>query len=167
MRIFIDKLTGDEVGSDAFKKVEINEFLFKLEGALITVGGDDDFDIGANPSAEDGGDAGVDASDKVQVVNVVHSCELQETSFDKKSLQVYFKDFFKKMAEHVPADKMDGFKAAATAFAKEVLGNLKDWQFFTGKNMDPDGLTLFLNYDKETDAPYLVYFTHAIKEEKV
>lgn len=41
-------------------------------------------DIGANPSAEDGGGDDVDENSQT-VIDVVHSFRLNETQFDKKS----------------------------------------------------------------------------------
>jgi hypothetical protein len=46
-------------------------------------------DVGANPSAEEGEEATDDAAQ--QVIDVVHSFRLNETSFDKKSYLTHLK----------------------------------------------------------------------------
>ena len=56
---------------------------------MITVT-EGDVDIGANPSAEDGGDEGAESSSQT-VNNVVYSFRLTETSFDKKSYLSHLK----------------------------------------------------------------------------
>ncbi len=58
-----------------------------------------DVDIGANPSAEEGGE---ELEDGVTTVNnVVYSFRLQETSFDKKGYMVYIKGYMKKLKAYL------------------------------------------------------------------
>lgn len=38
------------------------------------------------------------------------------------------------------AEEVKEFETKAGAFAKKVLGNFKDWEFYTGESMDPDAM---------------------------
>lgn len=37
-------------------------------------------------------------------------------------------------------ERVAAFEKGAAAFAKKVLSNINDWQFFTGESMNPDGM---------------------------
>ena len=32
------------------------------------------------------------------------------------------------------------FETKAQTFAKKIIGNFKDWEFYTGESMNPDGM---------------------------
>jgi hypothetical protein len=132
---------------------------------------------GANPSTEEA-DEGVE--DGVETVNnVVYSMRLQSTQFDKKSYLTYLKGYMKKVkTELEERSKADGateeekarpekFTAAAQNYAKKIVANFKDWEFYTGESMDPDGMVVLLNYREDGTTPYLVYFKDGLKIEKV
>lgn len=108
------------------------------EGAL-------NVDTGANASAEGGDDDAVDDA-AVQVNNIVSSFRLQSTSFDKKGYLAYLKGYMKavktKLQEKgADADKITAFEKGAQAYVKEkLLPNFKDFEFYTGESMDPDGM---------------------------
>jgi hypothetical protein len=38
------------------------------------------------------------------------------------------------------AEEIKEFETGAQAFAKKILGNFKDWEFYTGESMDPDAM---------------------------
>lgn len=61
---------------------EIDGVAYEADCKKITIG-NDNIDIGANPSAEEA-DEGVEENSQ-QVIDVVHSFRLNETQFDKKS----------------------------------------------------------------------------------
>ncbi|MTV29313.1 hypothetical protein FTX61_28685, partial [Nitriliruptoraceae bacterium ZYF776] len=83
MIIYKDFLTGDELFSDAFPIKKINDHIWEVEGKMIKVKeGVDDALIGANPSAEEGGEAVEDGV--VSVINVVYSHQLEELPFNNK-----------------------------------------------------------------------------------
>lgn len=110
-------------------------------------------DIGANPSAEDGGDEGAEDATST-VIDVVHSFRLNETSFDKKSYLGHLKQYMKKVKENMKTkgasdDEIKEFETGAQTFAKKVVGSFKDWEFFTGESMDPDGMIVLLNYRED------------------
>lgn len=37
-------------------------------------------------------------------------------------------------------ERVAAFEKGAAVFAKKVLSNINDWQFFTGESMNPDGM---------------------------
>jgi len=37
-------------------------------------------------------------------------------------------------------DEVKDFETKAQAFAKKVIGQFKDWEFYTGESMNPDGM---------------------------
>uniref|UniRef100_A0A453HV53 TCTP domain-containing protein n=1 Tax=Aegilops tauschii subsp. strangulata TaxID=200361 RepID=A0A453HV53_AEGTS len=77
MLVYQDKLSGDELLSDSFPYRELeNGVLWEVDGHWV-VQGAVDVDIGANPSAEGGGDdEGVD-DQAVKVVDIVDTFRLQ------------------------------------------------------------------------------------------
>merc|ERR1712157_590804 len=83
--------------------------------------------------------------------NIVLARRLQETFFDKKAFTVYIKEFMKKTLKHLEANNPDRaaiFKANAQGAVKKILGSFKEWQFFTGESMDPEGSLAFMNYPR-------------------
>jgi hypothetical protein len=37
-------------------------------------------------------------------------------------------------------EEVKDFETKASGFAKKIIGNFKDYEFFTGESMDPDGM---------------------------
>jgi hypothetical protein len=110
-------------------------------------------DIGANPSAEDGGDEGAEDTTST-AIDIVYSFRLNETSFDKKSYLGHLKQYMKKVKETMKTngasdEEVKEFETGAQTFAKKVVGSFKDWEFFTGESMDPDGMIVLLNYRED------------------
>jgi hypothetical protein len=38
------------------------------------------------------------------------------------------------------AEEIKEFETKASGFAKKVIANFKDWEFYTGESMDPDAM---------------------------
>ncbi len=38
------------------------------------------------------------------------------------------------------AEEVKAFETGAATFAKKIIGNFKDWEFYTGESMDPDAM---------------------------
>jgi len=60
----------------------------------------------------------------------------------------------KKVKDHMKTsgasdDEIKEFETGAQTFAKKVVGSFKDWEFFTGESMDPDGMVVLLNYRED------------------
>ena len=138
--VYQDLLTGDELLSDSFPYREIeNGILWEVDGKWV-VQGAIDVDIGANPSAEGGGDdEGVD-DQAVKVVDIVDTFRLQEQPpFDKKQFVTFMKRYIKNLSAKLDAEKQEEFKKNIEGATKYLLGKLKDLQFFVGESMHDEG----------------------------
>lgn len=169
MIIYSDIIAGDELLSDAYDIKLIDDVVYEVDSAQITIKPGADVDIGANPSAEDGDDDALEEG-MITVNNVAYSFRLSETSFDKKSYITYIKGYMKrikaKLAETDP-EAVSVFEKGAAAYVKKIVANFKDYEFFTGESMDPDGMVVLLNYREDGTTPYLVYWKHGLSEVKV
>jgi len=167
MLLFKDILTGDEMFSDAFDLKEVDGIAYEVDCSMITVK-EGDVDIGANPSAEEQEEGLEEGSQTVN--NLVHSFRLQQTSFDKKTYLTHLKGYMKavkaKLQEKKP-DRVDGFEKGAQVFAKKVVGDFKNYEFYTGENMDPDGMVALLNYREDGVTPYFIFWKDGLSEEKM
>ncbi|KAJ4292250.1 hypothetical protein N0V88_005881 [Collariella sp. IMI 366227] len=169
MIIYTDILTGDEIISDSYDLKEIDGVAYEADCAMITEG-TVNVDTGANASAEEADEALEDA--EVKVNNIVHSFRYQSTSFDKKSYLTYLKGYMKAVkaqlqANGAPAEEITDFEKKAAAFAKKIIGNFKDYEFYTGESMNPDGMVILLNYREDGVTPYITVWKHGLKGMKV
>ncbi|QIW96480.1 hypothetical protein AMS68_001998 [Peltaster fructicola] len=125
---------------------------------------------GANASAEEAGD---DVDDtKETVIDIVHSFRLNSTSFDKKSYLSHLKGYMKavksKLKEKDASDEVVAeFEKGAAAYAKKIVANFKDYEFFIGESMDPDGMVVLLNYREDGVTPFITVWKHGLTEMKV
>ncbi|KAG0380237.1 hypothetical protein BGX24_009468 [Mortierella sp. AD032] len=167
MLIYQDIITGDELFSDGFDVKEVNG-VYEIECAMMQVKAGADVDIGANASAEE---ASEDLEDGVSIVNnVVYSFRLQSTQFDKKGYTTYIKGYLKQLqAAKKLTEEADvkAYQAEMATEVKKVLGNFKDFEFYTGESMNPDGAIMLLNYREDGVTPYFTVFKHAVKSMKV
>ncbi|XP_058743285.1 translationally-controlled tumor protein homolog [Vicia villosa] len=167
MLVYQDLLTGDELLSDSFPYKEIeNGLLWEVEGKWV-VQGAVDVDIGANPSAEGGGeDEGVD-DQAVKVVDIVDTFRLQEQpAFDKKQFVTFMKRYIKLLTPKLEAEKQEIFKKHVEGATKFLLPKLKDLQFFVGESMHDDGSLVFAYYKDGATDPTFIYFAYGLKEIK-
>ena len=116
--------------------------MFEADCRKVSTGGES-FDIGANPSAEEQEEGADDQ--KQTVIDIVHAFQLQETQFDKKSYLSYLKGYMKavkaKLAENgASEEEVKDFETKAQGFAKKLIGNFGDYEFFIGSSMDADGM---------------------------
>ncbi|KAJ2556035.1 hypothetical protein EV175_002130 [Coemansia sp. RSA 1933] len=156
---------GDELFSDAFDLVH-NGAAVEIDCKMV-VRTEGDVDIGANPSAEEVEEAVENGAETVN--NVVDAGRLQSTTFDKKSymtyIKGYMKDLTKYLEEHNP-ERVEGFKKEATELVKKILANFKDYEFYTGEGMNPEGMVALLNYREDGTTPYMTFFNDGLKSEK-
>ncbi|KAK3942439.1 Mss4-like protein [Diplogelasinospora grovesii] len=169
MIIYKDSITDDEIISDSYDLKEVDGVAYEADCAMITLGAVE-VDIGANASAEEAEEGVEDTA--VKVNNIVHSFRLQSTQFDKKGYLTYLKGYMKsvkaKLQEKGASDEeVKDFETKAQAFAKKILGNFKDWEFYTGESMNPDGMIVLLNYREDGTTPYVVVWKHGLTEMKV
>lgn len=168
MIIYKDVLSGDEMFSDAFDPKEVDNVVYEVDAAMITVGSGADVDIGANPSAEEADEGVNDAAE--QVNNVVYNFGLQQTAFDKKSYMSYIKGYMKAVKAHLEKEdpeKVAEFEQGATAQVKKILGNFKNYDFYTGESMDIEGMIALMDYREDGVTPYFIFWKHGLKQEKV
>ncbi len=167
MLVYQDLVTGDELLSDSFPYKEIeNGVLWEVEGKWV-VQGAVDVNIGANPSAEGGGeDEGVD-DQAARVVDIVDTFRLQEQPpFDKKQFVTWVKRYIKLLTSKLDAERQEEFKKGIEGATKFLLPKLKDLQFFVGESMHDDGSLVFAYYKEGATDPTFLYFAHALKEIK-
>jgi len=172
MIIYKDIFSNDEMASDTYPHRIIDDVILEIDCKVITCkpGAIDEALLGANASAE-GGDEGADDAETISAPDVVLANRLQATGFDKKSWTVYIKDFMKrtlkKLEENGDQAKVDAFKKGAQTAVKKILGSFKEWEMYTGENMDPEGSIAYLNYREDGITPYIWMFYHGLEEEKV
>lgn len=137
-----DIITGDELISDSFDLKEVDDIVYEADCRNITLGAVE-VNTGANASAEE---AAEDTEDGAQtVLDVVHSFRLTNTQFDKKAYLSHLKTYMKKVKETMKANGADdeavaAFEKGAGAYAKKIISNFKDYDFYIGESMDPDGM---------------------------
>ena len=49
---------------------------------------------------------------------------------------------------------------------KHILANFKNYQFFIGENMNPDGTVALLDYREDGVTPYMIFFKDGLEMEK-
>ncbi|KAG2271774.1 hypothetical protein Bca52824_066329 [Brassica carinata] len=165
MLVYQDLLTGDELLSDSFPYKEIeNGILWEVEGKWTTVGAVD-VNIGANPSAEEGGeDEGVDDTTQ-KVVDIVDTFRLQEQpTYDKKGFIAYIKKYIKLLTPKLNEEDQAAFKKGIEGATKFLLPKLNDFQFFVGEGMHDDSTLVFAYYKEGATNPTFLYFGHGLKE---
>lgn len=59
------------------------------------------------------------------------------------------------------------FEKGAAGYAKKIVANFKDYDFFVGESMDPDGMVVLMNYREDGVTPFITVWKHGLKEEKV
>lgn len=146
---------------------EVDDIVFELDAAQIVIA-EGDVDIGGNPSAEDAAEALENGGQ--QVINIVHSFRLQQTNFDKKQYLSHLKGYMKTVKEQLSKEnpeRVPVFEKKAAEFAKKIVGNFKDYDFYTGESMDPDGMVLLVNYREDGVTPYFILWKDGLKITKI
>ncbi|KAI3633020.1 hypothetical protein MIR68_009095 [Amoeboaphelidium protococcarum] len=170
MLLYKDFLTGDEMFSDAFPIKEVGKIAYEVDCKMVQIRQGVDVDIGANASAEGGDeDEGVEEGTET-VNNVVYSFRMQSTSFDKKSYMTYIKGYMKALKAHLTeknAERVPDFEKEVQPFVKKILENFKDYEFYVGESMNPEGMVALLNYREDGITPYLTFFRDGLTEEKL
>ncbi|KAI5367858.1 Putative translationally controlled tumor protein [Septoria linicola] len=170
MIIYKDVITGDELISDSYDLKEVDGVVYEADCKKITIGAVE-VNTGANASAEGGDDEGAEDAAETKI-DVVYSFRLNETSFDKKSYLSHLKGYMKAVKEKLKAngasdEEVTTFEKGAAAYAKKIVANFKDYEFFIGESMDPDGAVVLLNYREDGVTPFVTIWKHGLKEEKV
>ncbi|XP_063312689.1 translationally-controlled tumor protein-like [Pelobates fuscus] len=138
MIIYRDIMSGDEMFSDIYKIKESScRLCYEVEGKMVSriEGPIDDALVGENASAECP-DEGSDLT-TVTGIDIVLNHKLQETGFTKESYKSYIKGYMKlikgKLEETNPTH-VKPFMTGAAEKIKDILGNFKNYQFFTSRH---------------------------------
>ncbi|MBN3322224.1 TCTP protein, partial [Atractosteus spatula] len=155
--------------SDIYKIMESpNGILIEVEGRVVSRSEDiDDSLIGANASAELQ-DEGTEAS-TVSGVDIVLNHKLQETGFTKDTYKSYIKDYMKTLKvklEETNPERVKPFMAGAQEEIKKIMANVKNYQFFTGESMNPEGMVGLLDYREDGITPFMTFFKDGLEIEK-
>uniref|UniRef100_A0A2K5IZP3 Translationally-controlled tumor protein homolog n=1 Tax=Colobus angolensis palliatus TaxID=336983 RepID=A0A2K5IZP3_COLAP len=154
MIIYPDLISHDEMFSYIYK---IREAVNGIEDNV------DDSLIGGNASGE-----GTEST-VITGVDIVLNRHLQETSFTKETYKKYIKDYVKsikgKLEEQRP-ETVKPFMTGASKQIKDILANFKNYQFFIGENMNPDGTVALLDYGEDGVTPYMIFFKDGLEMEK-
>ncbi|RKF64027.1 Translationally-controlled tumor protein-like protein [Erysiphe neolycopersici] len=170
MIVYNDILSGDEILSDSFPMKEVDGVVYECDCKMVTQQLGAQVDIGANASAEEPSE---DLNDEaITVNNVIHSFRLQKTTFDKKSYFAYLKTYMKNVKAKMMTNGADeatiaDFEKKASAFAKKIASNFKDYEFYVGESMNVDGMAVLLNYRDDGITPYVTVWKHGLSEQKV
>lgn len=84
------------------------------------------------------GEEAVLPADAQTVNNLEHGYRLQPTSFDKKSYGAHLKTYMGAVKAHLEKTnptRVAEFMKGAQTFAKRVLGNFSDYEFYTTESM--------------------------------
>lgn len=93
---------------------------------------------------------------------------LQEISFTKEAYEKYIKRLYEikgKLEEQRP-ERVKPFMTGAAEQIKHILANFKNYQFFIGENMNPDGMVALLDYREDGVTPYMIFFKDGLEMEK-
>uniref|UniRef100_A0A2K5PUY4 Translationally-controlled tumor protein n=1 Tax=Cebus imitator TaxID=2715852 RepID=A0A2K5PUY4_CEBIM len=161
MIIYRDLISHNEMFSDIYKIREIADGLcLEVEGMMVsrTEGNIDDSLIGGNASAEGPQGEGTQST----VITGVFI-------FHKEACKKYIKDYMKsikgKLEEQRP-ERVKPFMTGAAEQIKHILVNFKNDQFFTGENINPDGMVAPLDYREDGVTPYMIFFKDGLEMEK-
>lgn len=64
-------------------------------------------------------------------------------------------------------ERVPVFEKKASEFAKKIIGNFKDYDFYTGESMDPDGMVLLVNFREDGVTPFFILWKDALKITKI
>lgn len=142
-----DAISGDELLCDTYTIQENGPF-FEVDGKMITSGATI-ANIGTDEDDED--DENIDDSTK-QVLDVLYSFGFVQTILDKRTYLSHIKSYMKRVEQHLKTsnpERVEGFKTEAKEHVKSIVANFKDYEFYTGATMNPDGQVVLLNYRED------------------
>ncbi|KAK2813881.1 hypothetical protein FQN50_000282 [Emmonsiellopsis sp. PD_5] len=177
MIIYKDIISGDEILSDTFKIIEAPGGVLWEVDCKKYVKGKENFKLeGANPSAEDGGD---DEGDDDTPGEMVHDIEdqfqlnwLKDDKPSKEQFKAHLKSYVKKVNNKLKEDgaseeTIKAFQAGAAGAVKKILGNYDNYDVLMGKEMNPDGMHVLIDFRDDGVTPYATIWKHGLSEMKV
>jgi len=170
MKIFKDLYTGDEMLSDALPYKEVDGIALNVETKNFAKTLNANFDIGANPSGEGGGDdEGFDGDQTVTVNNLVDAHKLVQTQYDKKSYLQHIKAYMKRLLDTIKEknpSRAEAFQKQAQEFVKKIIANFDQYEFYTGEQMDPEAMVALKYYSEDGLTPFFYFWKDGLREEK-
>ena len=80
----------------------------------------------------------------------------------------YMKAVKNKLTEKGASEaEIKDFETKAQGYAKKIVANFKDFEFFIGESMDPDGMVILLNYREDGTTPYIIVWQAGLTGMKV
>lgn len=169
MRVYKDIVSNEEIISDSFKfEFKFGEVIGMCKSQMITKGGTA-VNIGAG-NAFGGGeeDECVDMSEMVN--NVMDAFTYQETTFDKKSYQLYLKGFMKRIKGHLEKsnpDRVEAFMAGAKEAFAWVKDNFDEFTFYMPESYDAENTIILSYYEEGAATPTFVFWMDGMKGQLV
>ncbi|XP_035030776.1 translationally-controlled tumor protein homolog [Hippoglossus stenolepis] len=169
MIIYKDIITGDEMFSDAFPIKEVEGgFMYEVEGKRVCrTDSIDDSLLGANPSAEEMCESSDSATSSG--VDIILNHKLQQTNYDRKQYLKHIKEYMKELKSKLEKDKpekVDEFTKGMQLVVQRIVKNIKNYEFYTGESMNPDGLVALLDYREDGITPFMLFFKDGLEVEK-
>ena len=150
MIIYRDIISNDEVLSDSFKPETVDDVVYKVKTAKIL--DDDDPDAG-------------------EFINLVKIHDLREVQYDKKTYGMQVKGYMAKVVAHLQKSapsRVDTFKKNAQNFVvSTVMANFGDYQFYSGKEMNPEGMVILAKWEEGDLSPTFFIWKDGCISEKV
>jgi len=175
MIIFTDKVTGDEMFTDActFKLSEDGSY-YIVSAKLKTEKGDNIQLEGANASAEEQAEEYEDGPSKTGL-DIVMNHDLQSFGFEnKKKFQLHLKEQIQeltKLAKEDPSVDMDKFKANAQNFMSAILKGkteFKELEFYLGPNgLDSASSCVVIDWNEDGQSAECYIFAEGVNKVKV
>jgi len=177
MIVFYDRLSGDELFTDTFKYTitttenpgTVGPGLYRIECELKTEKDGENFDTGANASAEEAGEDS-EALSKTGL-DVALASNLAKAEINKAGYKAAIKDYMKNLKEHLQKNNpevVDSFVDNAKKVVGAVIGkNFGQFEFYQGESLDPDGMLAICCWEQDDTVPVLYYFQEGVRAEKV
>jgi len=148
------------------------DIYYKIEGKVVEERGDDNFDIGANPSAEEEAEeTTVTVSTGIDVVLAQRLVEMGTTKDQyKKDIKTYVKSLLQKVKESNP-ERANFLKTNLQPCITKWLQDFKDITAFKGESMEEEGTYVLCKYPSEEYAlgtkVELYILKDAVEQEKI
>ncbi|KAK2801334.1 hypothetical protein FQN51_005434 [Onygenales sp. PD_10] len=177
MIIYKDIISGDEILSDTFKIIEAPGGVLWEVDCKKYVKGKESFQLaGANPSAEDAAEDDDDDTPGEMVHDIEDQFQLNWLKDDSKPSKDHFKGHLKSYVKKVnnklketgaSEEKIKEFQSGAAAAVKKILGNYDNYDVLMGKEMNPDGMHVLIDFRDDGVTPYATIWKHGLEEMKV
>ncbi|XP_066914279.1 translationally-controlled tumor protein homolog [Clytia hemisphaerica] len=181
MKLFICKITGKEIFTDASKYELVDDAYYIVKGKIEASSNEiDESAIGGNKSAEGGDEEAAEVHVAI-VSSLVNSCKLEENVpiASKKDFKGKFSAYCKKITGFVKEespDRLDHVKSAMQKKAMEIIGDFGTYQWYAAEDdgFDCDGAPIphkTINSDSKKgdqvgDVCEIIVWKDGVREEK-